>query len=149
VLEAFIHKVRSAYDTAFPEARASRGYGCPFHLSRCYCGAPSWQQPCPTCGYYPQYGRTGTSWARDSATREGFVARADRHGGVAAWYFAEYRRTVAYQKDERFAQRIEALVADARTWPDVPDPGTVWDLVRGESPVGASGTAHAEPSFGD
>jgi hypothetical protein len=138
MLDAFIQRVRDAYDDAFPEYRAQRGYGCPFHLSRCYCGAPSWQQPCPTCGYYPMYGLTGTSWARDSATREGFVARAERHGGVAAWYFAGYRRTVAYTKDWRFAEEIDGLVEAAKTWEGVPSPGEVWDMVRGKSAVTAA-----------
>lgn len=131
-LEAFVQRVREAYDAAFPEARRERGYGCPFHLGRCFCGAPSWQQPCPTCGYYPMYGTTGTSWARDSATREAFVRTAERHGGVAAWYFAEHRRLVAYAKQPDFARRIDALVTAARGWADVPSPGEVWDLVRGE-----------------
>ena len=135
MLDAFIRRVRAAYDEAFPETLAGRGYGCPFHLSRCYCGAPSWQQPCPTCDYYPMYGSTGTSAARDSATRETFVATATRHGGIAAWYFEEYRRTVAYAKDPGFAARIDELVEAAKTWEDVPTPGEVWDWVRGEGPT--------------
>lgn len=139
MLYAFIQRVRDVYDDAFPEYRAQRGYGCPFHLSRCYCGAPSWQQPCPTCDYYPMYGQTGTSRARDSATREEFVAKAERHGGVAAWYFACYRRTVAYKENWRFRERIDGLVETARSWAGVPSPGEVWDAVRGESPVTAAG----------
>lgn len=138
MLDAFVRRVRAAYDDAFPEDLLRRGYGCPFHLSRCYCGAPTWQQPCPTCGYYPMYGSTGTSWARESATREGFVATAERHGGVAAWYFAGYRRTVAYQNDYRFAAKIDRLVASAKAWEDVPTAGEVWDYVRGERGAGVA-----------
>lgn len=132
MLDAFIRHVRAAYDAAFPENVSTHGNGCPFHLARCYCGAPSWQQPCPTCGYYPMYGSTGTSWAPESATREGFVAMARRRGGVAAWYFAGYRRTVAYTADWRFRERIDALVAAAKEWDGVPSPAEVWDSVRGE-----------------
>jgi hypothetical protein len=132
MLEAFIQRVRAAYDAAFPEERARRGYGCPFHLRRCYCGAPSWQQPCPSCGYYPMYGTTGTSAAPDSATRERFVARAAAYGGVAAWYFAEFRQVIAYRKDAAFAAKIEALVAEAKGWTDVPTPGEIWDALREE-----------------
>jgi hypothetical protein len=133
MIDAFVQRVRDAYDAAFPEERARRGYGCPFHLRRCYCGAPTWQQPCPTCDYYPMYGSTGTSWEKDSATREGFVTRASAYGGVAAWYFAGYRRTVAYANNSSFAAKIDALVEQAKGWTDVPSPGEVWDLVRGES----------------
>lgn len=137
-LADFITRVRGAYDDAFPEGLAERGYGCPFHLSRCYCGAPSWMQPCPTCDYYPMYGSTGTSWARDSATREGFVSRVERHGGVAPWYFAGYRRTVAYEESWRFRERIDRLAEAAKQWEDVPSPGEVWDWVRGETAPGAA-----------
>lgn len=135
MLDAFVERVRAAYDAAFADERARRGYGCSFHLSRCHCGAPSWQQPCPTCGYYPMYGTTGTSWQPDSATREGFAARARHYGGVAAWYFAGFRRVVAYEMDPSFRDRIDRLVVDAATWTDVPTPEEVWDLVRGEPPV--------------
>jgi hypothetical protein len=141
MLDAFIRRVRDAYDDAFPEDLLRRGYGCPFHLSRCYCGAPTWQQPCPSCGFYPMYGSTGTSCARDSATRERFIATAERYGGVAAWYFAGYRRTVAYGKDPRFAAKIDRLVASARTWDGVPTPGDVWDQVRGECGAGTAPAA--------
>lgn len=78
------------------------------------------------------YGSTGTSWARDSATREGFVAKTERHGGVAAWYFAGYRRTVAYTTDWRFAEKIDGLIEAAKTWEGVPNAGEVWDVVRGD-----------------
>ncbi|HST58968.1 MAG TPA: hypothetical protein VLK84_09775 [Longimicrobium sp.] len=139
MLDAFIRRVCAAYDEAFPENVSAHGYGCPFHLARCYCGAPSWQQPCPTCDYYPMYGSTGTSWAPESATRGGFVATAGRHGGVAAWYFAGYSRTVAYRTDWRFRERIDALVAAAKEWEGVPSPGEVWDSVRGEAVDGAWG----------
>ena len=36
-----------------------------FHLSKCgQCGAPSWQQPCPTCSFYPM------GWADNRRVRE-------------------------------------------------------------------------------
>jgi hypothetical protein len=136
MLDAFVERVRAAYDATFPEHRALRGYGCAFHLKRCYCGAPTWQQPCPTCGYYPMYGTPGTSCKPDSATRERFAARARHFGGVAAWYFAGFRQVVAYAEDPAFRDRIDRLVVDAATWTNVPTPEEVWDAVRGEPPTG-------------
>ncbi|MDQ3607197.1 MAG: hypothetical protein M3418_13545 [Gemmatimonadota bacterium] len=126
----FVERVRTAYDAALPELRIQTGYGCSFHLSPCYCGAPIWSQPCAVCGFYPDWSNpriTGTSWARGSCTRETFVRLAENHGCVAAWYFAGFRRTVAYKPHSDFAATIETLIADAKGWSDAPTPAEIWD----------------------
>jgi hypothetical protein len=119
----FTRRVRMAYNIARGDINAL----CSFHLGRCHCGAPVWQQPCPICRYYPANGSTGTTAAPNSCTKERYVALAERHGGIAAWYFAGYRNTGAYAKQPGFARMIDELVEDAKTWTDVPSAAEIWD----------------------
>lgn len=130
MIERFVQRVRDAYDRVFAAEKAERGYGCPFHLSLCWCGAPTWQQPDPTCGYYPQYGESNSSLPRNGCTRERFVALAERNGGMAVWYFSHFRRVVAYRPGTTYQMKIDGLVEDAKTWEDVPSPEVVWDVLH-------------------
>lgn len=129
-IEPFVQRVRDAYDAAFQEQKAERGYGCPFHLSICWCSAVTFMQPCEICDYYPMYGATNSSLPRNGCTRERFVAIVERQGGVAAWYFASFRRVVAYKPFSTFKAKIDALVEDAKTWEGVPTPAEVWDVLH-------------------
>lgn len=129
MLEAFILRVRAAFDAAFPEERAEHGYGCTFRLVRCRCGAPTWQLPCPSCGYYPRAGTAFADTGKDSAARESFVASATARGGVAAWYFAGYKSPGALSRSPWLAGRLDELAQAASAWTEVPSPGDVWDAV--------------------
>lgn len=135
-------------DDLIPAVRAmwqvTMGKTSPFHLAACAaCDGPSFQQPCPCCGAYPDASepRSVTEARRDAAQRRGagsrdrFIASVEHAGGVGAWYFASFRRTVAYAgspgretPDHAFRAAIDGLVERARSmsWPS---PGEVWDHV--------------------
>lgn len=129
-IDRFVQRIRDAYDAVFAAERAERGYGCPFHLSRCWCSAPSPAQPCWICGYYPMYGLTNSSLPKNGCTRERFISVAERNGGIAVWYFASFRRVLAYQPGTTFQAKIDGLVEDAKTWEGVPSPAKVWDVLH-------------------
>lgn len=124
--------------------QATRERSSPFHLASCSsCGGPSFMQPCPNCGAYPDASelpavteaRRVAAMASGAGSRDAFIRRVEREGGLGAWYFASFRRTVAYQgsgyrepHDPIFRADIEGLVERARQveWPS---PGEVWDHV--------------------
>jgi hypothetical protein len=52
-----------------------------FHLSPCgKCTLPSWQQPCPWCGFYPMGEH---NWQKQPQTREDFLRRLQGSTGLA------------------------------------------------------------------
>lgn len=89
----------------------------PFHLDPCGgCGAPSFQQPCLVCGFYPMGSNKG-HWSPKVCSREHFVAHVARsapegRGNLATWYVSHYNR--------------QPTPVD---WPVALDAGTVFDLV--------------------
>ena len=104
---------------------------CHFHLAPCAkCGAPTFQYPCPSCDTWND---ASGPWSRDEqiapTTREQFVAKVERDGGIGAWYFGKWRRSVAYTETFGFKERIEGLVDRAKQieWPS---PAEVWDAVH-------------------
>ena len=107
----------------------------PFHLAPCGgCGAPSFQQPCMMCGFYPM----GTPTAADispPAKREAFVravegSMPEGRGNLATWYLSSRRKTVAYDKSPRYREEVEATVRTAALVADLPDAGAVFDHVK-------------------
>lgn len=83
------------------------------HLSICACGQPSWQQPCPWCGFYPK-GRDQPE--RERAAKQADAARAHFDAllgarGLFQAYCANWKRVVAYSRDATFAAWVDALPA--------------------------------------
>lgn len=106
----------------------------PVSVSRCLCGAPTTQQPCETCGFYP-YGDDPQERKRvkDTATRERFVRSVKRSGGLGPWWLIHgYKQTVAYQNNYNFKDRVDRLIEAAKTMP-WPDPGELWDEMATKS----------------
>jgi hypothetical protein len=105
----------------------------PLHLSACGgCGGPSFQQPCPLCSFYPMGSDKG-QWHPHTATRGYFCEKVAASapagtGNLATWVLAEKKRTVAYRDDPAFRRRLDDALAVA-TGMDLPDPGSVFDLV--------------------
>lgn len=103
-------------------------------LHRCICGAPTFQQPCPHCSYYPQASESGKAWhkayearLRDTVSREQFVAAVTRAGGYGPFYLrGGYGRSCAYLDNVFFRSDVDRLVEQAKTmtWPD---PGALYD----------------------
>jgi hypothetical protein len=101
-----------------------------FHLFRCVCGAPSYQQPCPSCGYYPMAGDPScreTARCKGTAVQAHWTSAVERAGGIAAWYLSNYRRTQAWSTVPGFQARIAALIERAPVCPVPLD--AVWELV--------------------
>lgn len=103
-----------------------------FHLSPCHrCNAPVWQQPCPVCDYYPRGNedgqmRIGSEEWNAAASRyraqafEGFERHIHHYGNIAAWFFSNYRNTVAYKEDGFFKRVLEEVIKEVSemTFPD-------------------------------
>ena len=86
-----------------------------FHLSTCVCGQPSWQQPCPWCGFYPDHGRPAES-KRETARAEGCAdaarARLDAMNGAQGFFLAYrqgFRGVVAYKTAAEFRAWVDGL----------------------------------------
>lgn len=99
-----------------------------FHLNACICNAPSWQQPCPWCGYYaprdPEMRFTREEWC----SRVSAKGRSEEHHmfeGGNYWLpnklIANARRAVqAPHADIRF-------LTNAMRWFEWPTPEEVWN----------------------
>lgn len=112
-----------------------------FHLGPCACGHPSYKQPCPVCGFYPEWGAP-ILWTRkhreecrafgDRLGKEGWVAMVERQGNVAAWWLEGKRNTVAYSSGAFPAYRaaVDSLLDRVRAedWPSASD---VYDAAMG------------------
>lgn len=106
----------------------------PFHLSKCGgCGAPSFQQPCSLCGFYP-YGSYKGHWTPKEATKEQFEAMVERSGPdgkdgtVATWHarsFWEGRVDVSREAAKEAGEAAACRAAAVSCCP-VDD---VWDVV--------------------
>jgi len=105
----------------------------PFHLAACGgCGGPSFQQPCPLCGYYPRGADKG-HWHPKEATRDLFVGSVERSGpngaggNLATWVVRDLGRTTAYASPGGKA-RIEEMVSRAAALGPV-DLDGMWKVV--------------------
>lgn len=107
----------------------------PLHLAACGgCGGPSFQQPCPLCGFYPMGADKGR-WHPETSSRRFFCDKVagsapQGAGNLATWVLSASRKTVAYAQNPRFREQLDAALADAVLL-DMPDPGVVHDRVSG------------------
>lgn len=120
-------EVREAVEAVARADERVRLKHSPFHLVACSgCGAPSFGQPCPLCGYYPMGTHKGT-WHPKRASYEDFRRMVDRSGPggeggtIATWH----ARNVAYPRTAERSEEVARLAASVV----VPDAGTVWDVV--------------------
>lgn len=97
----------------------------PFHLSSCGgCGAPSFQQPCPLCRYYPRGSDKGY-YEPKVATKQMFCEMIDRSGPegrdgtIATWLIKN--------NDRRFPDLTQALTVALDV--DVPSASDYWDAI--------------------
>ena len=113
-----------------------------FHLSACgVCGGPTFQYPCPSCSSWYDFSDGAAERRRQRevaasmgiGTREDFVQRVDRAGGLGCWYFANFRKVVAYKSDPAFRDKVDHAIERAYVmwWPDA---GEVWDTVKAGLP---------------
>ena len=79
-----------------------------FHLSKCYCGAPMWQQPCVICEFYPQYGRTGSLMKKGECTKEQFCTKVDTAGSILEFYLKSFNKCLDPQQHLLDAARNKA-----------------------------------------
>lgn len=102
-----------------------------FHLGPCVCGAPTYQQPCPNCGFYPMGFDPAYLKAHQDicADRERWVKTVNRAGNIALWYLLDCNRTLAWEKDPVYRAEVEETRRKAASmqWPE---PGLIWDLVH-------------------
>ena len=101
-----------------------------FHLSPCGgCGMPTWQQPCPVCGYYPM-GNVSEEQERCRPYQDKgrWLRLVKRHGSIAAWYWAGRKRTVAWSSNWSFREETEALIEQCASM-EWPDPEAVYEEV--------------------
>lgn len=98
------------------------------HLFTCACGAPSWQQPCPFCGYYPM-GNDAQEFARVKGTtsKARFIQTVRAHGGLIPMWVADKKKTVAYTSDYQYKDAIDRALAKAKRQGDRFTPEQVWD----------------------
>jgi hypothetical protein len=115
---------------------AAFGKNSSFHLHACgRCDAPSWQQPCPCCGYYPMGNPADEAErAAHALDRDRYERICEHQEGIGAWYFAGFSRTVAYSDPTfpgRSAFRAQVAEAVARCAAfSFPPPGDIWDATR-------------------
>jgi hypothetical protein len=130
----FIASVRKLYED-------SLGLESPFHLSPCgQCGGPSFQQPCPLCGYYPM-GIFAKKTDKPTISCAGFERAIDRSGvgrkdgNVATWLAREQMRTVAYIEKQSYRNKVDAMLVAAQSLEGLPSAAEIYDLVavRGKS----------------
>ena len=135
-LEEYNATLPTDRSTQFNATRSS-----PFHLSPCNrCKSPVWQQPCPVCNYYPrgnydddvhatinspewlEYAEKLRQTARDS-----FIRLANHYGNLAAWYFENKKKTVAYKSGGYFSKFVNEYIEKAKELPNFPDAEAIWD----------------------
>ncbi len=103
-----------------------------FHLTRCECGAPCFQQPCSICGFYPMgdYAKQAARVA-GKGTRERFVDSVEDHPNIGVWFvMGRYVGTVAWKQDPDFRVEIEALTESiaAQVEPPWPSAAEIYDI---------------------
>ena len=101
-----------------------------FELRLCVCGCPTFQQPCPTCNFYP-YGYDKPERKRVEslvfqgggveALRDGWIRRVNGAGGVGPWFARiVLTKNIAYQRGlDGYRAEADAKVALASSmeWP--------------------------------
>lgn len=118
-----------------------------FNLSPCICGAPSWKQPCPFCGFYP-YGNDPIERKRCESkyAQLGAFLRHLNGRGIARFYLEnEIARLKGFLQDQYLRQNdIEAITkcldgygSDMLALSEVEEPNTidVWENFRNEKKI--------------
>lgn len=103
-----------------------------FHLSPCgRCNLPSWQQPCPWCGFYPM-GRA--DYAKQPQTREDFLRTLQGSTGLAKlrypsffYFYAQQRASNCIPEWAPIAQRIRDEMVRLNNQYQWPTHEEVWD----------------------
>lgn len=115
-------------------------------LSQCLCGAPTWQQPCPFCGFYPQ-GDDPEERARvrGTMTKGEFVKRVEKAGGLVPLWVADKKKSVAYAiahgrqrssslketvECQRYADAVDAALNYAKQHKERYTPEEIWDAMQ-------------------
>jgi hypothetical protein len=113
-----------------------------FNLRACHCAAPTWQQPCPVCSYYPMYGEPGTNWPVNSCTLAIYEGHIARHENLIAWVFHQNRRTVAYKEGTQYKLATDWAYESAKFMPNVPTAREIWTHFHGrETPLATASAA--------
>jgi len=129
-----IERVKETVEAVARFDERERLASSPFHLSKCGgCGAPSFQQPCSLCGFYP-YGSNKGHWDPREATREQFSAMVERSGPdgkdgtVATWHARSFweRRVDVSREAAKEAGEAAARRATTVSCCSADD---VWDVV--------------------
>jgi len=101
-----------------------------FHLGPCArCGCPSWQQPCPVCGFYP-YGARGYAEGRkwreaNPPSFERFEAWHNRHGNIFEAVMAQVSKLVPAGQ-AMVAPQVDRARREAEGW-EWPTARELWD----------------------
>lgn len=93
------------------------------------CGAPSWQQPCPSCHYYPMGDRFEATGSHTTA-RESWCKTARHHGGVLRWYQNCLTRGAFPNTIKRLEAVSMLAELNGASLLVEPDPETIFDEVR-------------------
>lgn len=107
-------------------------------LHICVCGAPTFQQPCETCGYYP-YGDDRKEYARcaGKATKEGFIRAVEAAGNIAAYWLRNKKQTCAYRDNPTYKALVDEAIEKTKTMP-WPAPERLWNAFEGKRKEGAA-----------
>ena len=95
-----------------------------FHLEKCYCGAPMWQQPCLICSYYPQWGQTNSYSKGDDCTKESFVKYVNHRGNILEFYLHSFKKCVDPQT---WITNKTRKITQGWEWPSAEE---IWDYYQ-------------------
>lgn len=107
-----------------------------FHLSPCICNAPTWQQPCPFCHYWPDYGMRPAernqydNRFRNTMTFDRFANIMSRHEDNFALFWARQkavRAVASWQGQATFLSERASEMARELSWPS---PKEIWDAYQ-------------------
>lgn len=134
-LRDMVDVIRVMHDDAFRESGVYIN-PCSFFLAQCgQCGAPSWQQPCPACGFYPledwhQAGPAKKELLRrqNHVPADAFSRMVKNRGNIGTWYFSEMKKTVAYRDNRSYADVVDRLIDKTRSM-TFPEPAEIWEQV--------------------
>jgi hypothetical protein len=118
---------------------------CPFHLALCpRCNAPSWQQPCPYCSFYPM-GDTSFSLS-DDEKKHAFITFSQylriigaHAGSFTLFYLSSYKHVVAWKSSKNYREFVMKAGQDVIDLVE-PTPEEIWTAVKffgSISPFGA------------
>lgn len=124
--EAREKEVRISVESLVSSVRSLGSKFESFHLQKCYCGCPMWQQPCMICGYYPMYGDPGSSMGKGECSKEMFCNAVNRAGGILEFYLKSFMRCIDPQE-----HILSKAREDSRGW-IFPTPEEIWNYYTAE-----------------